>query len=120
MGHDIKKNEVHYRMLGGKFLVMIFTCGVQLEGLCWGEEPRLIGLPALGVPFIGVVGFEPPAQPPADPTPSSVVRLPVGMKQELFNISCFLFIASNMQHFSFFMVGWAFSSERLLCLKYTI
>jgi hypothetical protein len=41
----------------------------------------LIGLPALGVPFIGVVGFELPAHPPADPTPNPAVRLPNGTKQ---------------------------------------
>jgi hypothetical protein len=54
----------------------IFTCGVQLAGLCWGEKPWLTGLPALGVPLIGVVGFEPPPHPPVDPTPNPAVRLP--------------------------------------------
>jgi len=53
-----------------------FTCGVQLAGLCCGEYAWLTGLPALGVPFIGVVGFEPPPHPPVDPTPNPAVRLP--------------------------------------------
>jgi hypothetical protein len=74
-------------MFYGKLLVIIFTCGVQLEGLCWGEEAWLIGLP--GVPFIGVLGFELPVHPPADPTPNPAVRLPNGTKQQLFNFSCF-------------------------------
>lgn len=65
-------------------MVVIFTCGVQLEGLCWGEEPWLIGLPALGVPLIGVVGFDPPAHPPADPTPNPAVRLPNGKSEQLY------------------------------------
>jgi hypothetical protein len=76
-------------IFGGKFLVIILTCGVQLEGLCWGEEAWLIGLPALGVPFIGVVGFELPAHPPADPTPNPAVRFPIGTKKIILNFSCF-------------------------------
>jgi hypothetical protein len=36
----------------------------------------LMGLPALGVPLIGVVGFEPPPHPAVGPTPNPAVRLP--------------------------------------------